>query len=106
MAKIKVPFVFFDNESAAKISDNDLFVNGNEDLVVTMEGSGEIVIEGLADMNAEEWHTLALINKSDFTVHEVLTTSGIYSCSVNGFYKIRANAIAISEPLSLYVNLV
>lgn len=106
MAKIKTPFVFFKDETAAKVSDNELYINGNESLIVTMEGSGEVDIEGLADNNGTEWYPLALINKSDFSIHESLTTSGIYSCSVDGYWKVRANAKSIDDTLSLFVNLV
>ena len=106
MGKVKQSFIFFKDESVAKISDNELFINGNESLLVSVEGNGEIEIQGITDMNSTEWQPLALIKKSDFSVHEVITSSGIYSCSVDGYWKIRAEAKAIQDSLSVCVNLI
>ena len=106
MGKIKTSFVFFDGETEAKISDNDLSVNGAEAAVVSVEGAGEVEIQGIADLNSEEWTSLGVINKSDFSVGTSITEAGIYSCSVDGYWKIRAEIKSASEALSVRVNLV
>ena len=105
MAKIKQTFVFFDNEGTAKISDNDLYVNGNDGLVITAEGSGQVEIQGLADINSDSWTPIAVINKSDFSVGDKITKAGIYTCSLDGYWKVRAEIKSVTSPLSVCVNL-
>lgn len=105
MGKIKIPFVFFKDETEAKISDNELYVNGAESAIVTIEGEGEVEIQGLADLNSTEWHSLALIDKSDFAVYSSLDKSGIFSCSIDGYWKIRAEIKSVSGNLSVYANI-
>ena len=105
MSKIKQTFVFFENEETAKISDNELYVNGNDSLVITAEGSGQVEIQGLADINSDIWTPIALINKSDFSVGQNISKAGIYSCSVDGYWKVRAEIKSVTSALSICVNL-
>jgi hypothetical protein len=106
MSKIKQTFVFFKEENTPKISDNELFVNGGEMLMINTQGTGNVEIQGIIDKNSTDWYPLAVIDKSNLAVLESIDKPGIYSCSVDGYLKIRAEIKDVQGNLSVYVNLI
>lgn len=106
MSKVKQSFVFFKEETSAKISDNELYVNGNESLLISVEGNGEVEIQGVVDVDSKEWFSLASINKSDLTVCKSIVAPGIYSCTVDGYYKLRAEIKTVQDKVSVCVKLI
>lgn len=106
MSRIKTSFVFFDEETEAKISDNELYVNGGDCATIMFDGDGEVEIQGLVDLNSDSWYPLALINKNNFTVVSSLTDPGVYSCSIDGYWKIRAEIKSVNESISVYANVI
>ena len=90
-------FKFLDGVTAPTTS-NALSIGRASQLVLQVSGTAtsfSITVEGKVDANATR-DTIGVIKNSDFTTPSAITTKGVYTMSVDGYYDVVVKLTAVS----------
>lgn len=90
-------FVFFSNVSSTGDSNILKNLRGSE-LVINVNGTATYIlsIQGLVNIEDNNWTALATINASDYSVANTITANGSYIIGIDGIAQIKVNISAIS----------
>ena len=96
-------FCFFENQSITGMSDYLYNVNDGV-LILQVDGDVkqlELSVLGTTDLDKDNFIMLKVMNASDYSVTDTITSLGVYWIDINGIRKIKLNTISITGILTV-----
>lgn len=96
-------FIFFDETSTETMSNPMINANRGEELVLSVTGTGiDIVMYGVADVEADEKFPMTCLNKGNYDMVEEITEAGIYMIAAEGINRFYCENKGVAGTVKVY----